>query len=758
MARAASSQRITRWPTTWADEGATLLPIILVIVGGFWFASTRQANPGDLAHATALVLTTQTIPGAILWRSVRPVSGWLVEDLAMGTAIGAALAVPAQVLGVLLHHDGLQVGLPWMVAYLAFFVPWSRRRIIRAEWYRLPLWWGWLVALAGAGVLAVSTRAFSQVLPGRAEWATQYIDVPYHVALTAELEHRFPPHTPQVASQSLDYHWFSHAWLGNVAAITDVPNDVLLTRWAPVFVGVFIVVGLACLGTRLGGPVTGGVLAVGVVLVRQVSVFASWSLFALFTPISPTTGFGLMVGTALVTLLVARWRGESPRWAVPLLAFLCLSVGGAKGSWLPILTVGCLLASIAAMLGRSRFRWRVLLDTVVVAGSLVVAMAVLFHGNNGGMKLVPFDSLADSAGHAVTGGVPGTLLEMPDVLGVSVVLVLMALLPLVGLIGLLRGGAWRDPAGWLLIGTFLAGVGGVLVFDHPGNSEAYFYQAGLPIGLAAGAWGLALLVADGNDRRPWRGWLVALLAAVFGWVLLATARDLVPGDDPGVANAFITMAFLLYAFLVLGFLLRGLHPRARVIAVAAGFVGAAAVGMIRSLGEFGYHEQVIEPVETVEKAGAVTVRPVNGSITAGQYEAMRWIADHTPADDVVMTNRHCFNLGGLCNNRRFWLAAYGERRVFIEGWGYTVRSRTTAGDTPDQRSSTKPYWDPEDLELNDALYRQPSRETAAALYDRGVRWVYAERASGVSDDLGQVAEEVFANQDAAVYRLEGGHQ
>lgn len=759
MATSETRRRITRWPTTWADEGATLLPLLLVLIGGFWLAGVHQTDPGDLAWATLVVLATQTLPGAVLWRSVRPVSGWLVEDLAMGTAIGAALAVPAQVLSVRYDHAGIQYGLGWLVAYVAFFLPWSRRRILRAEWYRLPLWWGWLVGLSGVGALAVSTRAFSQMLPGHNDWATQYIDVPYHVALTAELEHRFPPHTPQVASETLDYHWFSHAWLGNIAGLTDVPNDILLTRWAPIFVALFVVIGLACLGTRLGGPTTGGVLAVGAVVVRQVTVFSSWSLFALFTPISPSTGFALLIGTALVNLLVARWRGESPWWAVPLLALLCLVVGGAKGSWLPMLTVACALATVVAGLGRSRFAGRIALDTCVVGLSLVTTVAVLFRGNDGGMQFTPFDSLAATAGHAITGGSSGEGAGSASVVGVTVVLLLAAALPLLGVVGLVRKGAGRDPAGWLLLGVFLAGLGGVLVFEHPGNSQAYFYQAGVPIGLAAAAWGITMLVSDSGDGRSSRGWLVALVAAVLGWLLLATMRDLVPGSEPGVANGFITLAFLAYAFVLLGVLLRAMHRRSRLIAVAAGFAGAAAVGMLRLIGAQGFSEAVIEPFELVDRGGVVVgLRPINGAISLGEFTAMRWIAENTPVDDVVMTNRHCFNVTGNCNNRRFWLAAYGERRVLVEGWGYTRKVRAHVDEAPGRRLSRVEFWDPSLLSLNDLLFDHPSRIVADALYDRGVRWVYAERSSGVSEGLGLVAQQVYANQDAVVYRLERGNQ
>lgn len=758
MTRFPQRRRVTRWPTSWADEATTLLPLVLVLVGGFWYASTKQAAAGDLATATTFVLVTQTLPGAIIWRSVRPVSGWLVEDVAMGTALGAVLAVAGQVLSVLLHHHGIQWGLGWLLAYVAMLLPWSRRRIVRAEWYRLPLWWGWLVALAAVGALAVSARPFSQVLPGRAPWAAQYLDVPYHLALIGELKHRFPPHTPQVASESLDYHWFSHAWLGNLSALSHVADDVLLTRWAPVFVAVMVVVALGCLGVRLGGPATGGVLALTAVVVRQVPLYSSWSLFALFTPISPSTGFALLVGTALVTLLAGRWRGESPWWAVLVLVVLCVGVGGSKGSWLPILAVGCVVAFFAALVGRSRFSRRVALDTLVVVLTLGGCVKVLFRGNDGGLTLTPFDSLADTSGHAITGHVPpdGGWLA-PDVVGLTAVLVLVAVLPLLGVLGLLRGGRWRDPAGWLLIGSSLAGLGGVLVFRHPGNSQHYFYQAGVPLGLAAAAWGVAALVADDERRGPGRGWIAALLGAVAGWLLLGPLGSSLPAPDPGITSAFVRLGFVVLTLLVVGFLVRALHRRAVSLVLAAGLAGAASVGVLGILGTSAFHEPVLATMRAWPNPdGSTKLLPTNGAVSAGQVQAMRWIARHTPPDDLVMTNRHCFDRYGPCNNRRFWLAAYSERRVLVEGWGYTRRARQYVHADVGEKSSRAGFWDAPLLILNDLFYAYPNQAMADALYDRGVRWMYAERLSGFSPYLTSYADVVYANDDAWVFRLRRG--
>jgi hypothetical protein len=57
--------------------------------------------------ALAALVVTQLLPGFLVWRVVRPLNGWWIEDVMMGLAVGFVLAVGAQTVAGL-------TGQPWI--------------------------------------------------------------------------------------------------------------------------------------------------------------------------------------------------------------------------------------------------------------------------------------------------------------------------------------------------------------------------------------------------------------------------------------------------------------------------------------------------------------------------------------------------------------------------------------------------------------------------------------------------------------------
>nr|MDQ6935934.1 hypothetical protein [Actinomycetota bacterium] len=179
--------------TTARAEAVTLLPLLLVLVAGAEYAARSQAGHLPLLRAAAAVTLTQLLPGVLVWRSLRPPEGWLLEDLALGCATGAALAVPAQVLSVSTGLTAASWAFPLLVALLVLAVPGSRRRILEARWGPLPWWFGVAGILGAANAMISSTAFFVQPMKHGSGWIRQYVDLPYHLALAGELSHRFPP-------------------------------------------------------------------------------------------------------------------------------------------------------------------------------------------------------------------------------------------------------------------------------------------------------------------------------------------------------------------------------------------------------------------------------------------------------------------------------------------------------------------------------------------------------------------------------------
>ena len=134
------------------------------------------------------------------------------------------------------------------------------------------------------------------------------------------------------------------------------------------------------------------------------------------------------------------------------------------------------------------------------------------------------------------------------------------------------------------------------------------------------------------------------------------------------------------------------------------------------------------------------------SMPKSRVDAARYVRDHSSPNDVVATNVHCLGYyGDLCDPREFWLAAYGERSVLVEGWGFAPRAA---------ENNFMPFWDPERLRINDAAFTAPTQPVVDQLKAWGVRWLVVDRQTAPeSNDLAKYATPVYDNGRMAVYEL-----
>jgi hypothetical protein len=137
------------------------------------------------------------------------------------------------------------------------------------------------------------------------------------------------------------------------------------------------------------------------------------------------------------------------------------------------------------------------------------------------------------------------------------------------------------------------------------------------------------------------------------------------------------------------------------------------------------------------------------SLPASRVQAARWVRDHSAPDDVLATNVHCHRFDGKsrrCDPRSFWLSAYAERRVLVEGWAFAPRL-VAAG--------TSSFWDPDLLRRNDAAITAPTGDGLRGLYRQyHVRWLVVDREIGLeAPTLATLATLRFDNGRMAVYQL-----
>lgn len=722
-------------------SGAALIAAVVIDLG---LAATYGLGVSHAVLAVAVILAVQVLPGALVWRCVRPVGGWLLEDLVVGFAIGCALGVPAQVLAGSLQQAWLAAAVPLVIPVLLVAVPRTRQRIATRRITALPWWLGGVVALASAAALTQLATYFRRLPLSAAHPWSSLADNDAHLAIAAELQERGPQAWPSLTGVPLDYHWFSHAWAAQVATLSGAPLDEVLFRVLPSILPVIVAVGVAMSAVRLSGRPAAG--AAAALLTMLVSNATPWALLGASLPLkpdSPTLGMSIPALLALVTVIGMRWQGSIGREGLLLVALLGVAAAGTKGSTTPLVVAGLMLAAVAMLVfDRSRLRL-VLADLVVVVLALLVTVQVVFHGYTSALEIDPAGALKRSYAGAVA-GVSGAALVYAVVTQAVSGVTRAALLLLVPTNRTLR----REPLWWLLIGAVIAGVVAPMLFVQPGASQFYFLISSYPLAAVGSAVAGARLLPTWTRQQVW----TTVLAGIGGGVVLYFLPAAVAHALTDDSKAFVWWAGGLAALLVLAYaVLARLATRRRgegrprvvlslLLAVVLLAVGATAFGrwLPQSLGP---------PTQ------AATLKAPN-AVSSGQIAAARYIERHSAVHDLVMTNRHCLvpqsPVGG-CDSRRFVVSAYSKRQALLEGWGTSPTAARLAPHGED--SIFMAYWNPALLQLNDGFYARPTPTAAKRLWDKGVRWIYVENTMRHAATLAPYATLRYRNDDAAAWQL-----
>jgi hypothetical protein len=139
------------------------------------------------------------------------------------------------------------------------------------------------------------------------------------------------------------------------------------------------------------------------------------------------------------------------------------------------------------------------------------------------------------------------------------------------------------------------------------------------------------------------------------------------------------------------------------------------------------------------------------SIAPGGIEAARFIRRNSGSDDRIATNVHCHQArASHCQAGSYWIAGYAERRVLVEGWSYQARVDDTY---PDRVQG--PYWNQEELQLNDEVFSNPTRQLIETLRTKyNVQWLLLdERVSAPPTNLDKLTELRFQLGSVRVYQI-----
>ncbi|GAA3227447.1 hypothetical protein GCM10010468_56270 [Actinocorallia longicatena] len=690
----------------------------------------RTGTPAsDIAVFAAYLLVGVTLPGVLVWRRLRGERGWFAEDVAAGTVLGYALEVLAYLPARAVGHPRLFLLVPvYTIAAFALFPRLRRHWRGSGRAGRAHAWWSWSMAalaawtIAGAGILFFQRHGLTW--PG---YASPYVDMPSHLALVGEVRHHVPPTVPYVAGEPLHYHWFAYAEMAATSWATGIEAQTLLYRLSALPIVLAGLVALSLTARRITGQVWGAVLVVATLVVGLVPSPYGWSASVVADGgnsaswLSPTQAFGAALCLPAVLLLTDLLRGDARRgrgrWI--LLALLLAAVTGAKATFLPLLLAGLAL-TIAVRFAVERRPPR----TALAAFGLVLcffafAQVVLFGGASQGLRTAPLMSMKGSSLATLTGVVPRAAGWPPLLALVCAVFAVSYLILWCGLFGLVRRPSRAlDPAFPLVLGMGLTGLAAMAWFGHPGYGQLYFLKSARPYLIIAAVFGL--VTAWPRMERRHASWAAGLAAAGAGIVLLV--RALAGESAPTLAK--LGEAALVWRLIWPWLLLAGALVTAFLAIRRFAAPGAAlACGLALMTGT----TFAMLPAQAEVLAAAAHETPRPRTITAGALQAGRWLRDHSSPDDLVATNVHCrAETRAGCENRHFWISAYTERRMLVEGWGYTDRTSAQARLFVFSNALV-PYWDPQRLADNDAAFRSPSAATIGRLRDRyGVRWLFVD--------------------------------
>jgi len=730
------------------------LPATLLAIATTVILQHYGTPPAQVAIFAAYVALGIALPGMLWVRWARGRPAHVAEDLTLGLATGYCLEIATYV--VARAAGAPLLFLAWPIATLVLFAATpSLRKYWQGSGIRAPWAWSWSLAAMLGFILLYSARTFfaGQHLTGT---DTPYVDMPFHLALIGELKNHVPPRIPYVPDVALAYHWFFYADAAATSWATGIDPATLLYRLSGLPMFVAFVSLTAAAAKRLTGAWWTGPVAVAIAVFGTVASPYRWTARPVFdsqtlatTWISPTNLFGLAMLAALILVFIDLLRSDVnvARRFWLLAALLVGGCAGAKASLLPLVIVGGVTAvGGAAVVGR-RFDRRSAAVLGLTAAGLLVADLLIYRGATGGMT-IGLDSLREF-GVASQVGAQGALGAGAVVLPIAALLVALVLWSFLwaGAYGLLvRARAnLSDPRTLLVMGICAGGLGVVVLLWYPGESQVYYlYGAAGAFGLLS-ASGIAALMPAQPRRLPLVAGLAA--AAILGGLAdvaiaaLGSSRapDLATGQLDGVAGAIMLPLAAMVGVVVVALVALRLGARRWISIRAATPLIAIALAMGFSLPNV--ISLVKAPISPVPLAGP--------AIPSDGIAAATWLQDNSGPDDLVATNMHCADSDDTtpnCDHRHFWVSAYSERRVLVEGWAYTSRSPDPSG----------PFWDSTLLDDNDAAFTHPSAATMATLRARyGVRWLLADLANADSMAVGRYAELRYRQGDFAVYELTG---
>jgi hypothetical protein len=740
------------WPLREQALGAwAAVAFVFVWVELLWLLG--GVGGSDAALFTVWELVFVGMPGWVCYGVLRPGAPSL-ERLAFGWALGYALEIGAFAVTASAGVRGLLFVYPVPFAAVGLW------RLARAERQPRPRVgadrrWSWAAAaIAAAATGMVAAALFpTNPLPGSVHRVTYFLDNVFQISLAADALHHWPITDPTVSGEPFPYHTFAHMLMASATQITGIGLPTVVLRLLPMAMVALLAVQLAYAGARLAGNrMVGLVAAVLVLFTGELDLdpnrgpISSPFLGTFFVHLwySPTFLLGLLFFVPLVVVLSElltddESSGELRTWL--LFGILFAAGCGAKAAIPPVVIGGLALFLVVQRRFDRRTVTALLLSSVIFAGFL----ATMYRGGNAGMRFAADAAAYGSGSQRVIDWLkPLVPVDVAKAAGVGVGVVGLFGASLFGLIWF--AGRGTIPRSYrLLLCLFAVALVPYFFIAEPGVSQLFFMEYGFVAAAIVSATGVYWLwrgdtQTDRTHRSLELGFGAAWMLVLLLGVGLATALKF-SGRHTTLVWAGVLVSTVLF-FAAAALRTRAGQRRTWVRLLLITLLGAAALDAPLDVFPHLIHES---------RRGTLYVHGGTG-LTTDLYRGLRWIRANTSSRDVLAVSNYSVD----SQNPEFddvYYSAFAERRTFLEGWAYTMKTLKRGGFSPRLKRSNSPF--PRRLRLNDAVFQRGDRKALETIVrDYGVRYLVVDRVHG--GDPARVASlgrRVFSNPAVAVFAV-----
>jgi hypothetical protein len=698
---------------------ALLIPILSVFL-------VTNIGYMNLVIALLVVSFSLLIPGSLLLETIRFKTSGFLENIVLGTAVAAGVAVLVHPLMGFFGLGDFSYLLFVMIGIILIF---TNFRKFSLSVQNLNLKLSYLISFLlipfglwvgrQANVVPINNFDNYSVPP----------DIYHHLSIAAEIGNHGPAIYPYVAGSgvSLQYHWgaFSLGSFLNAGDLIALP--VAMFRVEFILLSFLLLTLLFFTGKFAGKGNLAGVLAA---LFGVLTIYPSFEISdGLRVPLIRTGSISqLAAGVFLVGALRIFFQiCESKKinyFHLLLLSILVMATTLCKGPT-GLLLLGVIgLTSISYILSKEiKFGLNLIFAPLIGFASILPVIFTFGPTKSSGMSLwiSPLTSVRTILGYY------GEPVSSKNLLILSVVLAISCFTPfLILLLNLKKKPVYFIP----LIVANVIGTLGLFIFEAWGNSQWFIYY---PVGLFI-AISLSILLPSIMEKFSKIQLLILIITGLFVQNLVHML--LRNWFEPNAINfGALWVIAVIYVFLASFFVSLIIWQLGIYKSLVAASITILFIGVFSSL---DHKDAYPYPVSNYEHPW---------SITKGTTSAASFIKENSSIDDVLVTNRHCVGPeeSNTCISRIFTISALAERRTFVEGWAYTT--------CPVSEALNNSYWNKPLFDLNQLVVLDSNETAAREISTYGVKWLLIDLRRPHSKDFSNIATKAFTASQVEVWKL-----